>query len=134
MHRRWNRLSKVQFETHNKLLERFTSNDELLAYVQTPAGRRFLESAPIPLQEAPLSIAAPLSRILWSVQAGIVLAVLGIGLLRVSGRFTDEAAQVFTVAGALMFALGGGFVISAIAAYALSRKLGLLTPPAVDHA
>ena len=37
-HRRWNRLSKVQFETHTKLLDRFTSNDELLAYVQTPGG------------------------------------------------------------------------------------------------
>ena len=47
-HRRWNRLSKVQYEVHNKLLDRFTSNEDLLAYVQTPAGKRFLESAPIP--------------------------------------------------------------------------------------
>jgi hypothetical protein len=134
MHRRWNRLSKVQFETHSKLLERFTSNEELLAYVQTPAGRRFLEAAPVPLQEAPSSIAAPLSRILWSAQAGIVLAVVGFALYRVSGRFTDEAAQVFTVAGVLMLSLGAGFVLSAVAAYALSRKLGLLDPPVVDHA
>jgi hypothetical protein len=133
-HRRWNRLSKVQFETHSKLLDRFTSNEELLAYVQTPAGRRFLESAPIPMPELQQTIAAPLSRILWSVQAGIVLVVVGIGLLQVSGRFTDEPAQFLTVTGVLTLSLGGGFIVSAIAAYGLSRKLGLLDPPAPEHA
>jgi hypothetical protein len=133
-HRRWNRLSKVQFDTHTKLLDRFTSNDELLAYVQTPAGRKFLEAAPIPMQDPQQSIAAPLSRILWSVQVGIIMVIVGFGLLQVSSRFTDEPAQFFTVAGVLTLALGGGFIVSAIAAYGLSRKLGLLDPPAVDHA
>jgi hypothetical protein len=133
-HRRWNRLSKVQFETHSKILDRFTSNDELLAYVQTPAGRRFLESAPIPMQDLQHSIAAPLSRILWSVQAGVVLVVVGIGLLQVSGRFIEEPAQFLSVTGVLTLSLGGGFIVSAIAAYALSRKLGLLDPPATEHA
>lgn len=133
-HRRWNRLSKVQYETHSRLLERFTSNDELLAYIQTPAGRRFLEAAPIQMQDAQPSIAAPLARILWSVQAGVILAILGGGLFQVSRRFTDEPAQVFTVAGILLLALGVGFVVSAAAAYLLSRRLGLLERPAVDHA
>ena len=31
-------------------------------------------------------------------------------------------------------ALGGGFIVSAVAAYGLSRKLGLLDPVPVDHA
>jgi hypothetical protein len=132
--RRWNRLSKVQFDVHNKLLDRFTSNEDLLAYVQTPAGRRFLESAPIPLQDEPRSISAPFSRILWSVQAGIVLAIAGAGLLYVSTRFVEEAAQFFMVVGVLTLALGAGFIVSAVAAYGLSRKLGLLDPPAADHA
>jgi len=133
-HRRWNRLSKVQFETHTKLLDRFTSNDELLAYVQTPAGRRFLESAPIPMQDPQRVMAAPLSRILWSVQAGIVLLVVGFGFLQVSRQFSEEPAHLFTVAGILSLAFGAGFIVSAVAAYALSRKLGLLEPPAVEHA
>jgi hypothetical protein len=132
--RRWNRLSKVQFDVHNKLLDRFTSNEDLLAYVQTPSGKRFLESAPIPLQDEPPSISAPFSRILWSVQAGIVLATAGGGLLYVSSRFLDEPAQFFMVVGVLTLALGAGFIVSAIAAYGLSRKLGLLDPPAADHA
>lgn len=133
-HRRWNRLSKVQYEVHNKLLDRFTSNEDLLAYVQTPAGKRFLESAPIPLQDEAPMLSAPFSRILWSVQAGVVLTIAGLGLLYVSTRFIDEPAQFFMVIGVLSVALGGGFIVSAGAAYVLSRKLGLLDPPATHHA
>jgi hypothetical protein len=132
LQRRWNRMSKVQFDTHAKLLDRFTSNEDLLAYVQTPAGRRFLEAMPIPIQEQPHAIGAPLSRILWSVQAGVVLAAGGLGLLYVSSRFTDEPEQFFMVVGVIAIALGAGFLISAVAAYAISRRLGLMEsqPPA----
>lgn len=132
--RRWNKLSKVQYDVHSKLLERFTTNEDLLAYMQTPSGRRFLESAPIRLPDEPRSMTAPFSRILWSVQAGIVLVLTGIGLLYVSSTFIDEPAQFFMVIGVITLALGGGFIVSAVAAYGLSRKLGLLDPIPVDHA
>ena len=132
--RRWNKLSKVQYDVHSKLLDRFTTNEDLLAYMQTPAGRRFLESAPIRMPDEPRSMTAPFSRILWSVQAGIVLVLTGIGLLYVSSSLTDEPAQFFMVIGVITLALGGGFIVSAVAAYALSRKLGLLDPVPVDHA
>lgn len=131
--RRWNKLSKVQYEVHSKLLDRFTANEDLLAYMQTPAGRRFLESAPIQLPDEPRSMAAPFSRILWSVQAGVVLLLTGIGLLYVSSTFIDEPAQLFMVLGVIALALGGGFIMSAGAAYVLSRKLGLLDPAPADH-
>ena len=52
-YRRWSRLSKVQTEVHTKLLDRFTANDDLLAYIQSPAGAKFLESSPIALDAAP---------------------------------------------------------------------------------
>jgi hypothetical protein len=132
--RRWNKLSKVQYDVHSKLLDRFTTNEDLLAYMQTPAGRRFLESAPIRLPDEPRSMTAPFSRILWSVQAGIVLVLTGIGLLYVSSTLTEEPAQFFMVIGVITLALGGGFIVSAVAAYGLSRKLGLLDPVPVDHA
>ncbi|HEX2310785.1 MAG TPA: hypothetical protein VHH91_08720, partial [Vicinamibacterales bacterium] len=51
-YRRWLRLTRIQTETHSKLLDRLTSQEDLLAYMQTPAGRRFLESAPIALDAA----------------------------------------------------------------------------------
>ena len=66
-YRRWLRISRVQAEVHTKLLDRFASSEELLSYIQTPAGRRFLESSPIPLDaESRPSLSAPLGRILWS--------------------------------------------------------------------
>jgi hypothetical protein len=133
-HRRWNRLSKSQFEVHTKLLDRFTTHEELLAYIQTPAGRKFLESAPIPLQGQPAPIGAPFSRIIWSVQAGVVLTVAGVGLLFVSRRFVDEPAHFFFVLGMVTLALGVGFIVSGGAAYLLSRRLGLLDPVPSSHA
>jgi len=132
--RRWTKVSKAQFEVHSKLLDRFTSNEDLLAYMQTSAGRRFLEAAPVRLPDEPRSVAAPLSRILWSVQAGVVLLLTGIGLLYVSSTFIDEPAELFRVIGVVALALGGGFIVSAGAAYALSRRLGLLEPvTSADH-
>jgi hypothetical protein len=133
--RRWNKVSRAQYDVHSKLLDRFTTNEDLLAYMQTPAGRRFLESAPIRLPDEPRSMAAPFTRILWSIQAGVVLVVTGVGLLYVSGDFaSDEPAKFFMVIGVITLALGAGFIISALAAYGVSRKLGLLDPVPVDHA
>ena len=134
--RRWSRLSKIQAEVHSKLMDRFSSNDELLTYVQTPSGRRFLESGPSPLPEAPSprTAAAPFARILWSVQIGIVMVALALGLLFVSGNTVEEAKQFFFIFGCVALALGAGFTVSAAASYVLSRRLGLLEPPATDHA
>ena len=124
---RWNRVAKVQTEMHNKLLDRFTNTDELLAYVQSPAGSRFLESAPITLDAPQRSVGAPLSRILWSVQGGIVLLAAGLGLIFVSGRVSlAEASQPLQVLGILAVALGFGFVVSAAVSYVLSLRLGLI--------
>jgi len=133
-HRRWNRLSKIQAEVHTKLMDRFSTNDELLTYVQTPSGRRFLESGPSPLQETSPVLSAPFSRILWSVQLGSVLLVSGVGLLFLSGRAIQEAREVFYIAGCLATAIGAGFIVSAGAAYILSRRLGLLNRSVPDHA
>src|SRR5215831_12084354 len=125
-YRRWSRLSKIQTEVHTKLLDRFTANDDLLAYIQSPAGSKFLESSPITLDAAPRSLGAPLGRILLSVQGGIVLIAAGIGLHIVSTRITDPASQPLHALGVLAIALGLGFVLSAIISFVISYRLGLL--------
>jgi hypothetical protein len=132
--RRWSRLSRIQAEVHSKLMDRFSSNDELMTYVQTPSGRRFLESGPSPLAEGAPAVTAPFSRILWSVQIGVVLLVAGAGLFYVSTETLEEAREFFFISGSLGVALGAGFVVSAAASYALSRKLGLFDRPTADHA
>jgi hypothetical protein len=125
-YRRWSRLAKVQTDVHTKLLDRFTGNDDLLAYIQSPAGSKFLESSPITLDAGPRSVGAPLGRILWSVQAGLVLAAAGVGLRVVGGQVTGDAAQPFRALGILGIALGFGFVISAIISFMISYRLGLI--------
>jgi hypothetical protein len=128
-HRRWLRQSKVQTEVHTKLMDRFTSNDDLLAYIQSPAGKKFLESAPIALEPdmQPRNVGAPFSRIFWSVQAGAVLLLTGFGLQFVGQRQQwEEIGQPLSSMGILVVAIGLGFLISAAASYFLSRRLGLL--------
>jgi hypothetical protein len=125
-YRRWSRLATVQTDVHTKLLDRFTANEDLLAYIQSPAGSKFLESSPIALDAGPSSVAAPLGRILWSVQAGLVLLAAGIGLRFVTGQVAGDAVQPLHVLGILGIALGIGFVISAIISYMISERLGLI--------
>jgi hypothetical protein len=137
-YRRWLRVSKVQTEVHNKLMERFSGTGDLLAYVQSPAGRRFLESAPIPLDPGPRSLGAPLSRILWSVQAGVIFTVVGVGFEVVSRRVIEDVGQPMSVFAVLAMALGLGFIASSAVSYILSRHLGLLEaaplPPSIAAA
>lgn len=125
--RRWSRQSKVQTEVHTKLFDRLSSNEDLLAYIQTPAGRRFLEAAPLVATSTPARpLGAPVSRILWSVQIGIVIVAGALGVLFVSGRVIEEVAQPLFAIAAIGIALGIGFVISSMVAYVLSRNMGLL--------
>jgi hypothetical protein len=128
-HRRWLRVTKIQTDVHAKLFDRLTSNEELVAYIQTPSGQRFLQSAPIPIDAGPRAVGAPISRILWSVQAGIVLAVVGIGLWLAKSNAIDEISGPLNIVAILIVALGVGFAISAAVAYAMSLRLGLLEPP-----
>ena len=135
-YRRWQRLSKVQAETHTKLLDRFTANDELLAYVQSAAGSKFLQSAPITLDSGAGSraISAPFGRILLSAQAGVVLAAAGLGLYYVSGRVDQEMVQPLYTLGIFSLFVGIGFIASAALSFVLSKRLGLFDPPATSAA
>jgi len=128
-HRRWIRATKVQTEVHSRLLERFSSNDELLAYVQSPAGSHFLKAAPVAVDmngiNGSANISAPFSRILWSIQAGLVLACAGIGFLFIKGQMVEEVAQMMMAIGTLAISIGIGFALAATVSYLLSHRLGL---------
>ena len=132
-YRRWHRISKVNAEVHNKILDRFGSNEELLAYIDSPAGRRFLEATPIAPNAATQGrMAAPYGRILLSVQIGVLLLALAIGFMWVSSRAIEEVREVFMGLSIVGMTLGLGCIVSAVASYVLSRKLGLL-PDGADR-
>jgi hypothetical protein len=129
-HRRWLRATKIQTEAHTKIVDRLSSNEDLLAYMQSPTGQRFLGASLGMAADItpPQMVGAPFNRILWSVQAGVVLAAAGFGLLLAQRGVIDEVSQPMHVVAIFTIALGVGFVISAIASYALSRQLGLVQP------
>lgn len=120
---RWNRLSRTQSEVHNKILDRFGTSAELMQYINTPAGSKFLESAPIPLHTERAPRNAPLSRALWSIQIGVIVAAAASGMLIVSGRFTDDTGQGLFALGVIALCVGGGFIASAAISLFLSRRL-----------
>ena len=127
-HRRWVKASQVQAEVHGKLMDRMTSNDELLAYIQSPAGRKFLEAAPIQPEAETPAHSAPVGPIIWSMMAGIVMSTVGAGFRVAGGTIGDEVQKGFNAIGIIVLSLGIGFILSSIMAYLVSSRLGLFQP------
>jgi hypothetical protein len=123
--RRWSRIFNVQSEIYNKLLDKFTTNEELISYVRTESGKHFLESASIPFgYDLQKRSASPLARVLTPLQFGVVLTLVAVGFLYLRNSFKDEASLL--VLGVLTLMLGFGFIISAGFSWMLARHLGLL--------
>jgi hypothetical protein len=133
-HWRWQRAIKAQGDLSNKLIDRFASNQELLAYLQSPQGRQLTE-APVLPQPSMRLMDAPLNRIFWSLQAGAVLACGGFGMLIASSRIQrdllPEGGSVLFAFGLVVLTVGAGFLLSSAAAYFLSHRLGLVHPLSV---
>lgn len=126
--RRRTKVAEVQAQMQAKLFEKFGSSQEMIAYLNSEAGAKFLESASI-------EHTRPIGRVLGSIQAGLILFFLGIAMLIV--RFTmpsvgwnaveqAQTAHGFLAVSLLLLALGLGFLASAAASYKLSKNWGLL--------
>jgi hypothetical protein len=126
--RRWSRIFKLQSEVHARLIDKFSTNQELAAYMQTEAGRRFLEAAPIPLNdETARRVPNAVARVLTPVQIGTVLILLGIGFLLLRNVGTDYDIPM-RVLGVLILMPGIGFILSAGLTWFLAARMGLMPP------
>jgi hypothetical protein len=124
--RRWGRIFKLQSEVHGRLIDKFSSNQELAGYMETEAGKRFLEAAPIPVgfeqeQRVPNAIA----RVLTPLQIGIVLVLLGVGFFMLR-NVRVEMHDPMMVLGTVALMPGLGFIISAGITWVLAGRLGLI--------
>ena len=115
--RRYN-TTKLQAGLQTKLIEKFGTGQELLAYVQSEAGKRFLQSLTMEQR-------TPYGRILGAAQASVILALVGLALLFLRGRVAG-ADEGFLVFGTIILSLGVGFGLAAALSYFLSKSLGLL--------
>jgi hypothetical protein len=124
--RRWSRIFKLQSEVHGKLIERFSSSQELATYMETEAGKRFLEAAPIPIGfEQDHRMPNAVARVLAPMQIGVVLVLLGVGffLLR---NVNAEMHIPMLVLGTVAIMPGIGFILSAGITWVLAGRLGLI--------
>lgn len=122
---KWNRLSKMQSDLYNKLLDKCSANEELLAWLRTSTGKPFFDLAAIEPRTA-----SPLSRVFLPLQLGIVLTLAGAGLLSFFyGHASTPHDALFLGLGTLVLMVGLGLMISAAASYFLARHLGLLPKP-----
>jgi hypothetical protein len=126
--KRWTRLLKTQTEAQNKLFDRLGTNEDLLAYIATPAGKRFLESTPIVLGPTTASVGGPMRRILWATEMGVVLACGGGGLMIARHTLPWDLSQMMWLVAVFAISLGIGFILAAGASYLLSRRMGILGP------
>ena len=124
--RRWGRIFKLQTDVHGKLIDRFGSNQELLTYMGTEAGKRFLEAAPIPVDFEPQQrMPNAVARVLMPLQIGIVLVLLGVGFLLLRHAETDMRIPML-VFGTIFLMPGIGFILSAGITWVLAGRLGLI--------
>lgn len=129
--RRWNKVAAIQTDTHNKLLERMASSQELMAYMESEAGKRFLESTPFEIERAQSS-SFPYGRVLWSAQIGVIVLMVGVAFLWLQNQIVDEG-QTLLVFGTLSLALGVGCLLSAGFSYILSKSLGLVSASRMER-
>ena len=100
---RWKQSRSVQ----RAVIDKLSGCNDLAAFLQTPAGERFLRGITDSESTA--------RSMIHSVQGGIVIVLVGIGTLMLGSK-----------AGFLLIPLGVGLLLSALVTYRLARKLNLL--------
>ena len=138
--RRWTRIFHQQSEAHNKLIEKFGTSEELLNYMRSEAGKRILESGPIPLNGHGFEWNSPIARVLTPLQFGAVFTTVGLGfLILMYASATNQGLDLgrpggFLVFGILALMLGLGLILSAGLSWFFARHLGLLSQYGTAHA
>lgn len=124
--RRWNRVFRLQTDVHSKLIDRFGTSQEVLSYMQTESGKRFLEAAPISVEiQQEERWPSVLQRVLMPLTAGIVLTLLGIGLLFLRHSIPGGETPLLLF-GVVALMPGLGCIISAGITWVLAQRLGML--------
>ena len=104
---------QAQVEMQSRLIDRFGSAPELAQFLQSPAGREFVQG----VQEAPAALTR--DRLMSGFSRAIVLIALGAAFLFLYFIENDD----FAIPAALLLFLGIGYLIATFVSYKLSSKL-----------
>jgi len=115
---------QTKTDIYSRIIDKFGAAPEFIAFLQSEDGRYFIE-------EDIARSASPLSKILLSIQIGVILILFGAGLLAL-GNIWDTTLGgdlfiILTITGTIAAMVGAGFIISSVISYKLSKRWGLLT-------
>ena len=110
-------VAKKQMDVHLRLLERLGTGPNVVDYLQSPQGQQLLDA--VSVERGTL-----VARIMGSVQAGLILFLLGLSLLLVRAFVIDSGSLL--IVGVPAMAIGVGFLLSSVFSFRLSRSLGLI--------
>jgi hypothetical protein len=115
--------TRARMEIYNKLIDKFSSAPELIEFLQSDAGLRFIE-------EQAVEPSQPLTKIMSSIRLGVSLALVGIGTLAVSNtwswEFGNELYTAVALGGTIALTAGLGFIIAAAISFKLCKLWGLI--------
>jgi hypothetical protein len=116
----WRR-SKHKFDLHNKLLDKFSSSQELNGFLSSRGGNKFLDFLTI-------GSLRPKEKLLGSISKGIIFLFLGIAIFFVGPFMSHQAEESngLQAFGILTMVLGAGFLVSTFISYKLSKKWGII--------
>jgi hypothetical protein len=114
-------IAKTKARLQEKILERITSSEALATLAANDSGRHFLESITVEENQ----VKSPFGRIVFGVQAGLVLLCFGIAILTLHRHIYDPVGG-FIIVGTGGIGLGLGFLFASAASIFVSRKLGLI--------
>jgi len=125
-HRRVLKLAAMQADIQTRMLDKFGTAPEIIEYLQSDGGQNLLQAVPV-------EKAHPYQRIMGSVQAGVILALVGVAAIFLRTQIADSY-EPFVFLGAVGLALGLGFLISSAISFFLSRHWGLINGNSGDEA
>jgi hypothetical protein len=112
--------ARLRTQLHGKLIERCASAEDLARFLETDSGRRLLDAV------SPGRATNPAWALVATVQVGLVLAVLGLGVLY--GVSLGKIGSDYTPGGIMVLALGAGLLLASEVSQRLCRRYGLLPP------
>lgn len=121
----WQRRQQIRVMTdfNSQLLQRVESVKDFSEFLATDGGARFIDRVTAGGGTRP----EIQTTILRSVQTGLVLFALGVGLIVLAwflrSDFPYGETHIFSVSGAIALSLGVGFLLSAIASYRLASAM-----------
>ena len=117
---------KYRMNVQLKMVDKVASGAELVQFVESDAGAKFIASMELP------SVGAK-DRILSAVYKAVILLVLGIAIFALRGTL-GEGSVAFTILGTVLMAFGIGYIIATAISYRLASKWGMIPKGSPEEA